>query len=202
MTKIPERNKDFLWLTVRSIYEGLLHTLTLQQEHEAEGITTDQGSERGGCQLCSVALSILSMPPSHVDGRARIQGRPSPCYSIIPSGNRHISSFLNLLCDSKCSFFLIFIYLFIICKVHCRCLQTLQKRVSDFVTDGCEPPCGCWDLNSWPSEEQSGALTNWAISPALLCDSKPTYYPGSNADIHTNTLDLYLLTMGQLEAEV
>jgi hypothetical protein len=22
--------------------------------------------------------------------------------------------------------------------------------------DGCEPPCGCWDLNSGPSEEQSG----------------------------------------------
>jgi hypothetical protein len=21
--------------------------------------------------------------------------------------------------------------------------------------DGCEPPCGCWDLNSGPSEEQS-----------------------------------------------
>ena len=23
---------------------------------------------------------------------------------------------------------------------------------------GCEPPCGCWDLNSWPSEEQSVLL--------------------------------------------
>jgi hypothetical protein len=64
------------------------------------------------------------------------------------------------------SFFLK-IYLFIICKVHCSCLQTLQKRVSDFVMDGCEPPCGCWDLNSGLSEEQSGTLTNWAISPAL-----------------------------------
>jgi hypothetical protein len=28
------------------------------------------------------------------------------------------------------------------------------------ITDGCEPPCGCWDLNSGPSEEQSGTLTN------------------------------------------
>jgi hypothetical protein len=63
-------------------------------------------------------------------------------------------------------FFKDFIYLFITCKVHCSCLQTLQKRESDLVTDGCEPPCGCWDLNSWPSEEQSGALTHWAISPA------------------------------------
>jgi hypothetical protein len=30
--------------------------------------------------------------------------------------------------------------------------------------DGCEPPCGCWDLNFGPLEEQSGALTHWAIS--------------------------------------
>ena len=39
------------------------------------------------------------------------------------------------------------------------CLQTLQKRASDFVTDGCEPPCGCWDLNSGPLEEQLALLT-------------------------------------------
>jgi hypothetical protein len=38
-------------------------------------------------------------------------------------------------------------------------LQTHQKRESGLVTDVCEPPCGCWDLNSGPSEEQSGALT-------------------------------------------
>ena len=44
-------------------------------------------------------------------------------------------------------------------KVHCSCLQTLQKRAPDLVTDGCEPPCGCWDLNSGPSEEQSVLLT-------------------------------------------
>jgi hypothetical protein len=28
------------------------------------------------------------------------------------------------------------------------------------ITDGCEPPCGCWDLNSGPSEEQVSALTH------------------------------------------
>jgi hypothetical protein len=22
------------------------------------------------------------------------------------------------------------------------------KKVSDLIRDGCEPPCGCWDLNS------------------------------------------------------
>jgi len=29
----------------------------------------------------------------------------------------------------------------------------------DPITDGCEPPCGCWDLNSGPLEEQSVLLT-------------------------------------------
>jgi hypothetical protein len=44
-------------------------------------------------------------------------------------------------------------------QVHCSCLQTLHKRASDLITDGCEPPCGCWDLNSGPSEGQSVLLT-------------------------------------------
>ena len=34
-----------------------------------------------------------------------------------------------------------------------------QKRTSDLITDGCEPPYGCWDLNSGPSKEQSVLLT-------------------------------------------
>jgi hypothetical protein len=43
--------------------------------------------------------------------------------------------------------------------VHCCCLQTHQKRASDPITDGCEPPCGCWELNPGPLEEQSVLLT-------------------------------------------
>jgi hypothetical protein len=34
-------------------------------------------------------------------------------------------------------------------------LQTHQKRALDPITDGCEPPCGFWELNSGPLEEQS-----------------------------------------------
>jgi hypothetical protein len=41
--------------------------------------------------------------------------------------------------------------------VHCCCLRTHQ-RASDPITDGCEPPCGCWELNSGPLKEQSGLL--------------------------------------------
>jgi len=34
-----------------------------------------------------------------------------------------------------------------------------QKKALDSITDGCEPPCGCWELNSGPLEEQSVLLT-------------------------------------------
>jgi len=44
-------------------------------------------------------------------------------------------------------------------RVHCSCLQTHQKRASDPITDGYEPPCGCWELNSGPLEEQLVLLT-------------------------------------------
>ena len=52
-----------------------------------------------------------------------------------------------------------------------------EYAVSDFrhtrresqisLMDGCEPPCGCWDLNSGPSEEQSALLT-----------AEPSFQPG------------------------
>jgi hypothetical protein len=58
-------------------------------------------------------------------------------------------------------FFFFFKDLFILCIwVHCSCLQTHQKSVLDPITDSCEPPCGCWELNSGPLEEQSVLLTS------------------------------------------
>jgi hypothetical protein len=63
------------------------------------------------------------------------------------------------LCYTGCgNAFLFFVFLFKCILVHCSCLQTHQKRVSDLITDGCETPCGCWDLNSEPLEEQSVLL--------------------------------------------
>ncbi|XP_049984502.1 cytochrome b-c1 complex subunit 7-like [Alexandromys fortis] len=35
-----------------------------------------------------------------------------------------------------------------------------QKRAPDLITNGCEPPCGCWELNSGPLEEQAVLLTS------------------------------------------
>lgn len=34
-----------------------------------------------------------------------------------------------------------------------------QKRTSNPIIDDCEQPCGCWDLNSGPLEEQLVLLT-------------------------------------------
>jgi len=44
--------------------------------------------------------------------------------------------------------------------IQCGSLHTHQKRASDPITDGCEPPCGCWELNSGPLEEQRVILTS------------------------------------------
>ena len=39
-----------------------------------------------------------------------------------------------------------------------------QKRAPHLITDDCEPPCGCWELNSGHLEEQAMLLT---IEPFL-----------------------------------
>ena len=39
------------------------------------------------------------------------------------------------------------------------CRPMCQKKASAPITDGCEPPCGCWKLNSDPLEEQAVLLT-------------------------------------------
>jgi hypothetical protein len=60
--------------------------------------------------------------------------------------------------------------------VHYCSPQTHQKRASDPIADSCEPPCGCWELNSGPLEEQPVLVT---IEPSLQPQalfSKAFYY--------------------------
>ena len=42
----------------------------------------------------------------------------------------------------------------------CEYAVAHQKRASDPITDGCEPPCCCWELNSGPLEDQSVTSTS------------------------------------------
>ena len=48
-------------------------------------------------------------------------------------------------------------------------MSTGQKKAPDLITDGCEPPCGCWELNSGPLEEQAMLLTT---EPSLQPERK------------------------------
>jgi hypothetical protein len=56
----------------------------------------------------------------------------------------------------------------LLCKVYRvfpACKSAGQKRVPDIIIDGYEPPCGCWELNSGPLEEQT------------VLTSKPSFQP-------------------------
>jgi hypothetical protein len=52
-------------------------------------------------------------------------------------------------------------FLFLFLKKDLLYVSTLRlsSDTPDLITDGYEPPCGCWDLNSGPLEEQSVLLT-------------------------------------------
>ena len=56
--------------------------------------------------------------------------------------------------DSSFSFLRLFIY-FMYMSALSACTSACQKRALDPITDGCEPPCGCWELNSGPGRADS-----------------------------------------------
>ena len=82
------------------------------------------------------------------------------------------------------------IYLF---YVHCCCLQTHLKRASDPIRDGCQLPCGCWDLNSGPLEEQSVLLTTEPrLQPRKFLSSKLFWFDGWHSVFLLNEFFFYL----------
>ena len=56
-------------------------------------------------------------------------------------------------------FFYIYLFIYYVCSVLPACVPACEKRAPNLIIDGCEPPCGCWELNSGPLEEQSVLLT-------------------------------------------
>jgi hypothetical protein len=91
-------------------------------------------------------------------------------YNLIWQRQRNFISSVVLLHRNPSNFNLkkkdlfIFMYGSTLCS-----LQTHQKRALDPTTDGCEPPCGCWVLNSEPPEEQSVLLiTEPSLQPSIF----------------------------------
>ena len=62
--------------------------------------------------------------------------------------------------------------------------------MSDLITDGCEAPCGCWELNSGLLEEQSVLLTT---EPSLYLKDmvKVPAYHGRQACLTNDFLKFY-----------
>jgi hypothetical protein len=55
------------------------------------------------------------------------------------------------------------------CEYIVAIFRHTRKRAPDLITVGCEPPCGCWKLNSGPLEEQSVLLTTEpSLQPLVL----------------------------------
>ena len=64
--------------------------------------------------------------------------------------------------------------------VHCVCLVSMPAESvtspGTGVTDGCEPPCMCWELNLGPLEEQSVLLTTKPSLHSLIFIFKQIFF--------------------------
>jgi hypothetical protein len=69
-------------------------------------------------------------------------------------------------------FFPLKIYLIYVYEYTVVVFRHTRRRHLDPIIDGCEPPCGCWELNSGPLEEQSVLLT-----------AEPSLQPSHGLDI-------------------
>ena len=88
----------------------------------------------------------------------------------------------------------------IISKYTVAIFRQHQKRAPDPITDGCEPPCGCWELNSGPLEEQSVLLTTepslpppvilFIMSTVPVCESNLSVYLLIKCLLHFHSSDL------------
>jgi hypothetical protein len=99
----------------------------------------------------------------HVDGAVGLCSSVLQISGIFPNPSR-----LNQVTNTGCALVLKWLF-----TIHCGCLQTHQKRTSDPITGGCEPPCGCWELNSGSLGRAVSALNRWAISAAQISYDLP-----------------------------
>jgi hypothetical protein len=77
------------------------------------------------------------------------------------------------------SFNLLYLFFFIYFIHPTPLLRAIGFVCLFLITDGCEPPCSCWELNSGPLEEQSVLLTaEPSHQPLLYLSNKVTSVRG------------------------
>jgi hypothetical protein len=74
-----------------------------------------------------------------------------------------------------------FIYLFHVCEYTVTVFRHTIKGHQIPIKDGCKLPCGCWELNSGPLEEQS-----------VLLPTEPSFQPSAFILLFTIYSALYL----------
>lgn len=84
------------------------------------------------------------------------------------------SNILSVVANLLYIYMYIYIYNFFLFIVYTSLLPACQQRAPDLIQGGCEPPCGCRELNSGPLEEQSVLLT-----------AEPSLQPGSKSWLST-----------------
>jgi hypothetical protein len=77
----------------------------------------------------------------------------------------------------RCVYFILCVQMFCLCACLCTtCVQFLRRPAEGVrypgtgVTDGCEPPCRCWELNPESLEGQPLSLPLfWEFQVVLMC---------------------------------
>jgi hypothetical protein len=105
------------------------------------------------CLFCfqdRVSLYSPDCPGTHFVDQAGLELRNLP---------DSVSQMLGLKACATIAWLFFFLRLIYLLYVSTLLLSSdTPERASDLIVDGCEPPCGCWNLNSWPLEEQSVLL--------------------------------------------
>jgi hypothetical protein len=83
-------------------------------------------------------------------------------------------------------------FIYYVYRVLSACMSTGQKRASDPISDGCEPLCGCWELNSGPLEEQPVRLTS-EVKPSRQSPAIHSFF--HSLHIPAKSFKQYAITM-------
>ena len=115
-------------------------------------LTKRSGSQIGSSWSCEKHRQSLVPMPARDQGHARpLSEHPSNAPSLWRD-QTNWNACLQLIGQSNPIFFK-YLFIYYVYSILSVCISTGQKRAPDLITDGCEPPCGCRELNSGPLEE-------------------------------------------------
>ena len=161
----------FQWATALSSEKADLVITHLLEVMAIMGISTQIKAENGPayvskkmkCFFAYYNIKHITGIPNNSTGEAVTERSNHPIMDMLNKQKGIENTLRNRLHNAL--FTLNFLYVY---NILSACMPEGQKREPDLITDGCEPPCGCWELNSGPLEEQ-----------AMLLTSEPSLHPNT-----------------------